>query len=576
MRQNESLIAWYPLNNDTLDVTRNGHDGTGTDIIAIADRLGQTYHAYSFNGTTSQIDCGNFGISQTDSMSYAAWIRLHDTWSSDGLIFGNSSANSVSALSTQKIRVSQGTTTLDSTATLELNRWYHIIYTFEWDSTASEARYKIYINGQLDNYTVESSYDTFSAATMYAGVNFNGDLDDIRVYDSVLGTTEAALVYNGVYGSSKHVGDLYQFRCVVEHSGTLYYPALVSATTNASFPWNIESANITVITNPNLGTDNYMSPIREDDPIRLQVAVRTSATQDLVWQTIFEGRIFQLSNTLSANNNNTTIMARGYAEELLYTMITSAEAYTKQKSGAIINDIINTYCTRISGSDYIEQHDCSVITAYSVSAVTKYVADIIRDIERLELYNYRFSVRATYDSSGLLDTVQPVWMPIDSIPNYGSAVTQGNRRFISANFSTDSSKIANYIKVQGASHTAIATSGDADRFKLIIDKELTTVEACTALAEAYLDTWDTSVESGSIQLTGDANAKPGMLIPCVIPNLILNGNSIDGTYVINRVSHTIGNGSWTTTLNVGQIRITADEMISSILTTTRLTQINTI
>jgi hypothetical protein len=576
MRQNESLIAWFPLNNDTLDVTRNGYDGTGTDLIAIADRLGRVYHAYSFNGTTSQIACANFDIEDDVSMSYGAWVRLHDTWSADGLVFGNSSANSVSVLSNQKVRVSQSTVTLDSETVLDLNTWYHIIYTFEWDSVASQAIYTIYINGVQDSYYIDTSLDTFTAATQYIGVDFNGDIDDVRVYNAALGTVEAALVYNGIYSSEKRIGDNYQFRCIVEHSGTLYYPAMVSASTNINFPWAAQTANIAVITNPNLGTDNYMSPIREGDPIRLQVSIRTSTDQDLVWQTLFEGRIFQLSGELSATSNNTTISARGYDEELLYTMITSDESYSNQSSGDIIDDIFSTYMTRISGSDYIDTHKCSDIIAYNVDANTKYVADIIRDLEQLELYNYRFSVRAFYDASGFLSSVEPVWQPISEIVNYGSSVTQGNRRFISANFSTDSSKIVNNCKVVGSGVSALATTGDADRYKLIVDNTLTSASACAAFAEAYIDNWAESVESGSVRLTGDANVEPGMLIQCTIPSLILNGTSIDGEYVVNRVTHSISNNSWITTLNVGQIRYTSAEMIANMNNATRLTSINTI
>jgi hypothetical protein len=319
-----------------------------------------------------------------------------------------------------------------------------------------------------------------------------------------------------------------------------------------------------------------MSPIREGDPIRLQVSIRTSTDQDLVWQTLFEGRIFQLSGELSATSNNTTISARGYDEELLYTMITSDESYSNQSSGDIIDDIFSTYMTRISGSDYIDTHKCSDIIAYNVDANTKYVADIIRDLEQLELYNYRFSVRAFYDASGFLSSVEPVWQPISEIVNYGSSVTQGNRRFISANFSTDSSKIVNNCKVVGSGVSALATTGDADRYKLIVDNTLTSASACAAFAEAYIDNWAESVESGSVRLTGDANVEPGMLIQCTIPSLILNGTSIDGEYVVNRVTHSISNNSWITTLNVGQIRYTSAEMIANMNNATRLTSINTI
>jgi len=48
-----ALIAHWPLNGNTNDITKNGHDGTPTSITYVNGKIGE---AASFNGTTSYLN----------------------------------------------------------------------------------------------------------------------------------------------------------------------------------------------------------------------------------------------------------------------------------------------------------------------------------------------------------------------------------------------------------------------------------------------------------------------------------------------------------------------------------------
>jgi hypothetical protein len=61
-----ALIAHWPLNGNTNDVSGNGYDGTPTNITYVAGKIGQ---AASFNGTNSVSTVNNFPLIFVGSVS---------------------------------------------------------------------------------------------------------------------------------------------------------------------------------------------------------------------------------------------------------------------------------------------------------------------------------------------------------------------------------------------------------------------------------------------------------------------------------------------------------------------------
>lgn len=68
------LVAYYPFNGNAYDESGYGNHGSRYDVTLVADRFGRPDKAFSFNGSTSVIDCGNSSSIQTTSVTVNCWI----------------------------------------------------------------------------------------------------------------------------------------------------------------------------------------------------------------------------------------------------------------------------------------------------------------------------------------------------------------------------------------------------------------------------------------------------------------------------------------------------------------------
>lgn len=102
---------------------------------------------------------------------------------------------------------SGGVNSLAMTSTIPNNTWTHIVGTY--DPFAVTQNLRIYVNGALDataNYTDAIVYDGTSSGDLWMGgstatpaagfSNFNGEIDDVRIYGRALNETEVKLLYD--------------------------------------------------------------------------------------------------------------------------------------------------------------------------------------------------------------------------------------------------------------------------------------------------------------------------------------------------------------------------------------------
>ena len=203
-----SLQVWLPLNGDIknqgLDSTKNP-TLMGTGITWTAGKIGQ---AATFpNNCNSCIYLPRLRL-QTGSL--AAWIKVNGAGASarqciisegrdsynDGVEFYTSQAGtSLSFKAHEKI----------ISTTIELNQWYHVVGTF------GNGEVKLYLNGGLkgtETYTADMTYqyalDLVLGKMSYSYTNtsnyfsFNGQLNDVRIYDHVLSTKEIEEIAKGL------------------------------------------------------------------------------------------------------------------------------------------------------------------------------------------------------------------------------------------------------------------------------------------------------------------------------------------------------------------------------------------
>jgi hypothetical protein len=219
---NSGLLAYWPLDDGsgTKAGDTSGNGITGTLINSPTwTTSGKHGNALSFTAASSQyVDISTLTFIPTTAVTLSAWIKLTGTPGAfDAMIIGkaticaNSNTDFPIKLTVNASR--QATfygdgggdfshdTTLNSSA-LSLNTWYHVTATFQKDDFA-----RLYINGvQVASAAVAYTFSNTTAPWRLGGITigsgcgdgsyFPGSIDDVRVYNRALNSTEVATLAN--------------------------------------------------------------------------------------------------------------------------------------------------------------------------------------------------------------------------------------------------------------------------------------------------------------------------------------------------------------------------------------------
>jgi Concanavalin A-like lectin/glucanases superfamily/Ig-like domain CHU_C associated len=208
---NPVLVACYPFNGDAQDSKGTNH-GTVNGAVLTTDRFGNTNSAYSFDGTSANIQLNNASSFANSSYTYSAWVSVNNliafNVATTILSIGNSGGDQffgqLNNSTTSGLGWHYGTSIgfntvaqppLVSYSSIVTNSWVHVAIV----RTPSDR--KMYINGQLaatNNATIPY-YSTPIIATIgsrYNGVQpFNGKIDDVKIYNGVLNDNQVKALY---------------------------------------------------------------------------------------------------------------------------------------------------------------------------------------------------------------------------------------------------------------------------------------------------------------------------------------------------------------------------------------------
>lgn len=207
-----SLIAWWPLNGDTLDYSGNGNHGVNNG--ATIDNNGKIGKCYDFDGSkTCDISTSNLDI-HTESFSVAMWVYYRDftypktfgaikkssgsTYQQGyvGWDFGHGYSDvGVNVVLNDGINLKRGVLEFNEGSQPKdlLNCWHHIVYVVD----RGLKRVFAYVDGirQIGNLDIStitgciSSNSAVKIGSMY-GWHTDGKLNDIRIYDHALSEKE--------------------------------------------------------------------------------------------------------------------------------------------------------------------------------------------------------------------------------------------------------------------------------------------------------------------------------------------------------------------------------------------------
>jgi hypothetical protein len=202
------LVGYYTFNNTFIDSSGNSNHGTLTGGTSVYYTPGRVDIAGSFVGSAYLLLGNNSSLQVNKNLTLAMWIRptgstfaqrRNPIWKSYGAEYTITQNTDRQLVFYHGILGSDGGTdgvqykSHNSSATLTLNQWDHVAVVRDFDIGSIYW----YFNGNLSNkqkLTYTGSVATSSVQARigqsYTGWNYEGDLDDVRIYNRALSGIE--------------------------------------------------------------------------------------------------------------------------------------------------------------------------------------------------------------------------------------------------------------------------------------------------------------------------------------------------------------------------------------------------
>lgn len=214
-----NLLAHWPMNegSGTSIFDRSGNNYTGTITGATWTTPGYTGSGsvLNFDGTGDYVDFGDLFYLDTFSISLRVYAAAHSA-NVENIILKRNNLGTVSSGTNEWLLEMTPTTnvitftTWDSSdlgtavsgaTALSVTTWYHVVVT---NAGAGQARI-IYLNGSSDGSGTQGNAVRNTTQTIQIGARsanndaryWNGRVQDVRIYSSVLTPTQVTAIYNG-------------------------------------------------------------------------------------------------------------------------------------------------------------------------------------------------------------------------------------------------------------------------------------------------------------------------------------------------------------------------------------------
>ena len=189
------LVAFYPFSGNADDASAFGNDGTVSGAQLTDDRFANPQQAYFFDGVNDVISVpSSESLNFQEAITVSFWMRPDRFYDREmhPISHGNWQNRWKTSIGGERLRwtvkTDEGTKDLDSEDSLSLDRWYHVVTTYDG------ADYEIWLDGELNAFTAFAGQilTTPLALTIgqvlpgETGFNFRGALDDIRIYNYAL------------------------------------------------------------------------------------------------------------------------------------------------------------------------------------------------------------------------------------------------------------------------------------------------------------------------------------------------------------------------------------------------------
>ncbi|HYQ86258.1 MAG TPA: LamG-like jellyroll fold domain-containing protein [Bacteroidota bacterium] len=238
--QSGEMVAYYPFDGNANDSSGFNNNGTVNGAVPANDRNGSPGRAYSFNGTTNSVQVANStSLNFQQAVTVNFWMKIGALFSREQypISHGNWQNRWKVSISNNRLRwtvkTTVGTKDLDSETGLTIGTWYNVTVLYNGSD------YEIYLNGDLDAFSSWSGTILTTAIDLTIGqvlptdqgYNFQGVLDDIRIYNHALSVAQI----QGLASGLSAVEDLRSQLLPREYSLSQNYPNPFNPETHIRF-----------------------------------------------------------------------------------------------------------------------------------------------------------------------------------------------------------------------------------------------------------------------------------------------------------------------------------------------------
>ena len=204
------LVAFYPLDGDATDMSSSGASGTLHGVVAAMDRFGRAAHALHFtNMARDYIEVADNAAlpDGSEPRTLSVWVRTTGmassyqsvvNWGTDGthrrfgvslyLLSSSTTPHRYAPMFTAQFDDLRSMTSVET-------QWHHVVVTYDGTTVT------LWVDGVRDMMRA-ASLDTMGRALFISrkvsvdGEYVDGEIDDLRIYDRVLSSTEIGDVYH--------------------------------------------------------------------------------------------------------------------------------------------------------------------------------------------------------------------------------------------------------------------------------------------------------------------------------------------------------------------------------------------
>ena len=218
------LVAYYPFNGNANEAAGKGSNGIVVNAVLTQDRFANANQSYLFDGATTWIQTTNYWpVLGTNSVSVSCWINYNGLSNPDDNSIMNWGGNDIFG-SRFQFRLTSGdsggspTLCLDCVGTasrantsIPTGRWTHVAVVKPQNGGLNDTVF--YVNGKkvqtypdsdtnlkfnftsTESFTVgRGQFHDYYAPSGSSRI-FNGQIDDIRIYNTALSSNDIGLIY---------------------------------------------------------------------------------------------------------------------------------------------------------------------------------------------------------------------------------------------------------------------------------------------------------------------------------------------------------------------------------------------